>query len=188
MKAIETRIYGRRFRSRLEARWSVAFTEAQIEWDYEPEGFDLGEAGTYLPDFWLPQVSMWAEVKPRPLSSEELEKAAALAKQSGHPCLLLVGKPANAAYWSVQDLEADHTGWEVKCGRLDAHALDHVPFESSKYHLDEKRFYTCTGEGVERFPVPHDPWGEALLSHPAIDAALSARFEHGESRNYTRRP
>ena len=64
MKAIETKAYGHRFRSRLEARWAVAFTEARIEWQYEPEGFDLGDAGLYLPDFWLPQVSMWAEVKP----------------------------------------------------------------------------------------------------------------------------
>lgn len=47
MKPIETRAYGYRFRSRLEAKWAVAFTQAQIEWHYEPEGFDLGDAG-----FW----------------------------------------------------------------------------------------------------------------------------------------
>lgn len=186
MKAIETRIYGCRFRSRLEARWAVALTEQKIMWEYEPEGFDLGDAGFYLPDFWLPQVSMWAEVKPNKPTDKELEKAAVLTKQSGFPCLLLIGKPANAAYWSIEDLEADHTAWEVSCGQVKAHAMDRVPFESSKYHLDENRFWTCTGEGVQTFPMPHDPWGEASQPHPAVDAALSARFEHGEAKRYRR--
>lgn len=51
MKAIETRYKGYRFRSRLEARWAVFFDALGIKWEYEPEGYDLGEAGWYLPDF-----------------------------------------------------------------------------------------------------------------------------------------
>jgi nucleoside 2-deoxyribosyltransferase len=51
IKAIETRYKGYRFRSRLEARWAVFFDALGLEWEYEPEGFDLGDAGWYLPDF-----------------------------------------------------------------------------------------------------------------------------------------
>jgi hypothetical protein len=52
--AIETRYAGYLFRSRTEARWAVFFDALGIAWEYEPEGYDLGEVGWYLPDFWLP--------------------------------------------------------------------------------------------------------------------------------------
>lgn len=51
IKAIETRYKGYRFRSRLEARWAVYFDALELEWEYEPEGFDLGNGEYYLPDF-----------------------------------------------------------------------------------------------------------------------------------------
>jgi hypothetical protein len=63
IKAIETRYKGYRFRSRLEARWAVFLDTLGIAWEYEKEGYDLGEAGWYLPDFWLPEMKIWAEVK-----------------------------------------------------------------------------------------------------------------------------
>ncbi|NET47948.1 MAG: hypothetical protein F6K09_04310 [Merismopedia sp. SIO2A8] len=63
LKAIETRYQGCIFRSRLEARWAVFFDALDIPWEYEKEGYDLGEAGWYLPDFWLPQQQCFFEVK-----------------------------------------------------------------------------------------------------------------------------
>jgi hypothetical protein len=65
MKAIETEYRGYRFRSRLEARWAVFFDVLDIEWEYEPEGFDLGNAGYYLPDFYLRGLGTWIEIKPK---------------------------------------------------------------------------------------------------------------------------
>jgi hypothetical protein len=41
IKAIETKYAGRYFRSRLEARWAVWFTEMGIKWEYEIVGMDL---------------------------------------------------------------------------------------------------------------------------------------------------
>ena len=64
IKAIETVYKGYRFRSRLEARWAVFFDALGVKWEYEKEGFDLGEAGWYLPDFWLPGLNLWFEIKP----------------------------------------------------------------------------------------------------------------------------
>lgn len=64
IKAIETRYKGCRFRSRLEARWAVFFDTLGVKWEYEKEGYDLGAAGRYLPDFWLPNEQVWVEIKP----------------------------------------------------------------------------------------------------------------------------
>lgn len=50
---IQTRYAGCLFRSRIEARWAVFFDQLKIPWRYEPEGYDLGEQGWYLPDFLL---------------------------------------------------------------------------------------------------------------------------------------
>lgn len=71
MKAIETEYKGYRFRSRLEARWAVFFDACNVKWEYEPEGFDLGDGLYYLPDFLLHDVwirnfiktDLWIEVK-----------------------------------------------------------------------------------------------------------------------------
>ena len=65
MKAINTLYKNRLFRSRLEARWAVFFDALGIEWEYEKEGYDLGVAGWYLPDFWLPTLGLFWEVKPK---------------------------------------------------------------------------------------------------------------------------
>jgi len=62
IKPIETRYAGHRFRSRLEARWAVFFDHLGIEWQYEPECFKIAGKG-YLPDFWLPGLCTWVEVK-----------------------------------------------------------------------------------------------------------------------------
>lgn len=70
LKAIETRYAGCRFRSRLEARWTVFFDALGIKWEYEKEGFHLGSR-QYLPDFFLPEQRLWLEVKgERPTGAE----------------------------------------------------------------------------------------------------------------------
>ena len=53
IKALETKYDGYMFRSRLEARWACYFNNMEIEFNYEPQGFDLGGM-KYLPDFYLP--------------------------------------------------------------------------------------------------------------------------------------
>lgn len=69
IKAIETRYKGYRFRSRLEARWAVFFEALGIEWTYEPQGFERewpeGVTHRYLPDFRITigKIEYWVEVK-----------------------------------------------------------------------------------------------------------------------------
>lgn len=93
IKPIETVYSGYRFRSRLEARWALFFDEMGIEYEYEAEGYDLGNAGWYLPDFWLPQFHMWFEVKPEWPTTGEEEKGRALHCNGIHPVVIGVGQP-----------------------------------------------------------------------------------------------
>ena len=55
---IRTEYKGYLFRSRLEARWAVFFDALGVKWEYEPEGYDLGDGLLYLPDFLLHGVTV----------------------------------------------------------------------------------------------------------------------------------
>jgi hypothetical protein len=85
IQAIETTYKGYRFRSRLEARWALFFDAMDLQWEYEVEGFELSNRKRYLPDFWLPVLDCFAEVKPKQLCKKEYKKCSLLDK----PCLLL---------------------------------------------------------------------------------------------------
>lgn len=78
MQAIETHYAGYRFRSRLEARWAVFFDVFGLAYRYEPEGFELEGGGRYLPDFYLPDLRAWAEVKGQ-YRAGDLEKTSTAA-------------------------------------------------------------------------------------------------------------
>lgn len=62
---IETAYQGYKFRSKLEARWALYFDLVDVAWDYEPDGYDLGDLGWYLPDFYLPDFNAFLEIKPK---------------------------------------------------------------------------------------------------------------------------
>ena len=175
MKAIETKYKGYRFRSRLEARWAVFFDALGIDWEYEPEGFDLGDAGWYLPDFWIPipnhqhqNAGYWVEIKAKGmLNQNEKQKAISLGAGKDH-VLILEGSP-----------------WPGKC-RLHRTGRWEGLKESSAFLDDEKdvdflRFYNpypC-GSALIRYKKSelyiHADWVGAAIK------ARSARFEHGET-------
>jgi hypothetical protein len=89
LTAIETMYRDVRFRSRQEARWAVLFDELNIAWRYEIEGYKL-PTHWYLPDFWLPELRCFAEVKGiiEQWDGEALRKAHELALVS-HCSVLL---------------------------------------------------------------------------------------------------
>lgn len=167
IKAIETEYKGYRFRSRLEARWAVFFDALGIKWEYEKEGFDLGPAGLYLPDFWLPQVEMWGEVKGQQFTAAEANKCIALVRQTGYPCLKLIGVPENKPYPAIEISDI----YGVPC------EVDHCLTTYHEYPFTEGRFYAMPGN--------YGPGGDAYWddTEMAATAARSARFEHGETPN-----
>jgi len=136
MKAIETIYNGVRFRSRTEARWAVFMDALGVVWEYEREGFDLGDGIFYLPDFWLPQLNCWIEIKgASPVPKDEVEKVRRLAKQSGKGMYLFCDSPmapddysdsfwygceSAASWYGPNNEEDDHYLWCEcpKCGKI----------------------------------------------------------------------
>lgn len=91
MKSIETFYKGCKFRSRLEARWAVFFDSLKIIWEYEKEGFVLSTGERYLPDFWLPQLDCFFEVKGAEPTDAERKKAFRLSAESRKLVILASG-------------------------------------------------------------------------------------------------
>lgn len=101
IRPIETVYNGYWFRSRLEARWAVFFEKIGITFQYEPEGFHLEDGTMYLPDFFLPQVRTWAEVKPVNFTQPQYDKCEMLARGTRRGCLMLPGPPEAIGYQGV---------------------------------------------------------------------------------------
>lgn len=157
VKAIETRYKGYRFRSRLEARWAVFFDAFPLKWEYEPEGYDLGDAGYYLPDFFLPDMNLWVEVKPdRVIIDSEKTKIEALAKATEKSVLLALGVPS-ATFYDVFHYDEGHEEW----------IWTDACFQ--KRYISEPRLFWCPGAKEDADCIDE------------IEAARSARFEHGET-------
>lgn len=75
---------GTEFRSSLEANWAATLDSLSIEWEYEPKTFTLPSGEGYLPDFYLPKVGTWIEVKGTGIP--RVEKARALAEMLACHC------------------------------------------------------------------------------------------------------
>lgn len=103
IKAITTEWNGYRFRSRLEARWSVFFDYAGFNYEYEPEGFELGDC-FYLPDFWIDSLNLWVEIKREEPCHSERSKAFKLAKLLKDNVAIIWGQPwqLSAEEWETR--------------------------------------------------------------------------------------
>lgn len=199
MHAIETIYHGYRFRSRLEARWAVFFDALGLEWEYEKEGYDLGEAGRYLPDFWLPDVDggTWVEVKGEDPGwpSKETDKLGFLCDFTKRRGLLVIGEP----HGNTDDPggELSWTGFYPNSASDNYHMFCVCPW-CGKVGIS----YQGRGARVCGWKKHHATEGEALaaIKHlgfyraddrchtydaPSIKAAAiaarQARFEHGEN-------
>lgn len=163
IRAIDTRFAGRLFRSRLEARWAVFFDSFGLRYEYEPEGFTLRGGIKYLPDFYLPQIRMWAEVKPEQMGPREIDKCGRLSRTTRRGCLLLEGPPEDRAYLAT---EPDHVAECDYCW--------------TRQYLHESRLYASPGCDCAWSRGPgceHCRIDSAVAV--AVAAANEARFEHG---------
>lgn len=164
---IETEYNGFRFRSRLEARWAVAFDAMCIEYEYEPEGFILHDGTKYLPDYRLKNVRyrgydksdpLYVEVKGE-MTPEDLHKI----EMFPYPIVVIGNIPkdvdgcweqflGHSYLWSQKFIDGDWYGGVF-----------------SKY------------KGEIWFSGPDwDTYDGGALMEIGIRAAKRARFEHGE--------
>jgi len=105
-KVIPTYFNGVQFRSRLEARWAVFFRTLHINYEWEPESFDLGNGICYIPDFYLPKYNggIYCEVKPH---DGDFRKSWFFTEKTGNPILLCEGQPERNSYVLLERFPAN---------------------------------------------------------------------------------
>ena len=162
IEAIQTCYNGFFFRSRSEARWAVLFDLLKIKYHYEIEGYKLSSGDWYLPDFYLPVVNLWAEVKPFAPTVEEGVKCILLAADTGRGCLMLAGPPDFRTYL---------------CHRPDLSTVDallDIDYHGRKYYDQEHRLFSGAGG---YFDCESDFSQEYRL---AVSLSRAKRFKHWE--------
>src|SRR5260221_9645797 len=115
IQAIKTRYNGYKFLSRLEAHWAVFFDTLGIKYHPELEGYALKYTGSqnvvcYLPDFWIPEMQSYFEIKPALGNSlnesmptpQECEKVIRLCIGTQKSVCILVGDVWPGAYRIIE--------------------------------------------------------------------------------------
>lgn len=204
IKPIETVYNGYRFRSRLEARWAVFFDAAGIEYQYEPEGFVLENGKCYLPDFYLPKLKTYVEIKRNNLDDEELyeaeNKCLWLYVESGKPVLLCQGDPVDmnmSAFYGMyeHDINVFSPGQDFAMFVEGARYWKPGRYDCGKMFIEEHKdgdneISIVVGEDDYNIADINDPptlinkcllRGYTSLLESARKKARQARFEHGET-------
>jgi len=139
------------FRSKLEAKWAVFFDTLCIAFKYEPvwDEVDIGIGYVqYKPDFYLPDIDLWIEVKPvgfRNMKYGDKKKAEGWVEDY-NGLLVLVGPPSmpkntTEAHYHLTWNERkkvfylnDHMWWCEcpKCGRINIQPDGGIPTDCTK--------------------------------------------------------
>lgn len=197
IRAIQTEYKGYLFRSRLEARWAVFFDACGVDWEYEPEGYDLGNGLYYLPDFLLHSVTVnhgcfekncniYVEVKGQmnDVDAEKIKRfyAAGYSENNGwgvsQTAVLVVGNiPAGDSMDEILDClqtaaYRDHHNWPnfYNFGTVDGDYFGAYP------GVDKHGNFNLFGDDCNYL------WSmNATATEYAYRLARQARFEHGET-------
>lgn len=186
MKAIETNYKGYRFRSRTEARWAIFFDAVGVSYQYEPEGFDLGEHGCYLPDFRIPSVNAWIEIKGVAPTANELELAFRLHEQeTGY-------EDSDAAtvyclYGQMRDLIAERSPARLQeaIAAPKMMILCGSPGDKLESHMVTRRDSAMRLYSIHDYLIPDlvsSLGGNKEKIQVAINKSRAARFEFGDSQ------
>ena len=196
LKAIETHYKGYRFRSRLEARWAVFFDHLNVPYEYEKEGYELGNGRRYLPDFWLPSLNTWLEIKAQltrmdgspqdsmkefPEPSPELKLCESFRDAQNWPIALSVGAPGQERIWLF--------GWDERNDSLGTIISEYAWWcfsdHRATFHPNKgktERVY-LSGDFSTQIPwfieEPRDHLYSVDEIEEAYETAKSARFEFG---------
>ena len=182
MKPIETEYKGYRFRSRLEARWAIFFDACGVDWEYEPEGYDLGDGLYYLPDFLLHGVDgrdggdLYVEVKGQmtDLDALKINRFAELGNK-----VLVVGKIPEGD-------SADEFSEDIS-DRAYSHGKEGWPYEFNFETIDGDHFAAHPGINKDgRFELFGDDGSylcdqDDRATEKAYRLARQARFEYGQT-------
>lgn len=177
--AIETTYAGCRFRSRLEARWAVFLDRLDIQWEYEPQGYEF-DGQRYLPDFHLPAMGIDVEVK----GVMDETSAGKLTRFAHHGKTILVlgdvPRPGTSGphHWLIDQ-------WR---GAVVLEAVSWLPASKSSWFvfpLGRAMEIDGKTDGEVAALIGHPPSAAWIRVPDKINAAYadarSARFEHGQA-------
>ena len=192
-KPIQTAYKGYRFRSRLEARWAVFFNACGVDWEYEPEGYDLGDGLLYLPDFLLHGVEgrapsdLYVEVKGI-MTETDAEKIIRFSGVRDNPDNLTVPTPILVVNCIPDgDTIADIERYCRKWGYDGFPGISHGPCPYSFSTIDGDEFVAHPGINKNgRFELFGDDSSytserDDAATLRAYRMARQARFEFGET-------
>ena len=155
------------FRSKTEAMWAVFLSKLKIEYCYEPRKFALASGHSYIPDFWIPSLNIWIEIKCGVLSEEEKVKIKGLHELEGKPVYVLNGFPLIDRFYDPFN-ESQYT-WEImgfdilnhNCSRISNKTLmrsmvaifkPKTLFKYEENHLiNSMSFYCATNAAHKKF-------------------------------------
>lgn len=179
-RAIPTNYAGYRMRSRLEGRWGVFLDSVGRKYSYETQGYRLPTGKLYLPDFYLPELKTWVEVK-GDMGAEDENKILEFVRERSEPIVVLGDIPDPGSNGPHFHILGKPYGSPVVAifGAVWALTMRGVRPEQ---------------HGIPTYVLPHDEFpanGWELKSSPVLSvhtivdesyrAARSARFEHGEN-------
>lgn len=198
LKPIETRYGNYRFRSRTEAKWAVFWDALGLRWEYEVEGYDLGNGLRYLPDFYIHDWKRYVEIKPDLMS--EADEAArnerarydaikilAFCNAANARALLIFGAPypKGTRIYQVgpgeRDLAVDDFYYTefAACRRCDGTCAVSVNEDGYIWAGGEiaPELHTCGDH--DKLPLRGSDFPDTNIGR-AYAAARDARFEHGK--------
>ncbi len=200
IRPIETRYKGYRFRSRLEARWAVFFETLSVPWEYEAEGFELGDGLRWLPDFIVGDRRVPFEIKPNGIPGDAYRKVDRFVSLTGRPAFVLSGAPwiCTKHGWRCEECQCHSIGccdslWYADWLIDEENPTGFFVIGNPRFatgRRDPKTFLILSdpeetvkqwtinsgSDDGERYPLVYS---DELIR--ACVAARSARFEHGEA-------
>ena len=210
IQAIETEYNGYRFRSRLEARWAVFFDALGVDYEYEPEGYELPDGRRYLPDFRLKcygtrgdigenPFDLYIEVKGR-MTEEEAEKIRMFANfDRTFKQLRDLGLPENELYDRFEEeiQKGDKINRVLIVGNIPKNGMSCDNLSNGSYEAMDGcgvypfNYELIDGDHFGAFPAAFGGkfflWGDDSNYiwnygevERAYDVARKARFEHGD--------
>ena len=171
--SIVTHYDGNVFRSRHEARFAYLLNQLSVRYEYEGTTFDMktGVNQRYTPDFYLPELHVWVELKPAYPHWEELARCAELCTR-GFPTVLMYGDG-----YTVPFGYDTHGGGVSGSGYAHSKGLKGMSWGRDGKRLAGELAFTYAKDAVKIEPCNALSTMQAA-GHPVLKAAYDATVGH----------
>jgi len=94
-------------RSCLESQWATFFAALGLRFEYEPKTFNLLMNHTYTPDFYLPDLRAYVEIKPVRPCIETMQKCITMSCQLQNERVVILGGRPMIPYVATNQFHGD---------------------------------------------------------------------------------